>query len=103
LSNLGDEIAEYAVVDGVSIEPIWYLTEKVNLRVEASYENRNFQVDPFKSDRQDDVGAAGAFVDWEIARNIKLSAGIDSERRSSTRALQDYDFNRFQIQVIGHL
>jgi hypothetical protein len=93
LSNLGD----------VSIEPIWNLTEKVNLRVDASYENRNFQVDPLKSDRQDDVAAAGAFVDWEIGRNIKLSVGIDSERRSSTRPLQDYDFNRFQIQVVGHL
>jgi len=103
LSNLGDEIAEYAVVDGVSIEPIWNLTEKVNLRIDASYENRDFQVDPLKSDRKDDVAAAGAFVDWEIGRNIKLSIGIDSERRSSTRALQDYDFNRFQIQVVGHL
>jgi hypothetical protein len=103
LSNLGDEIAEYAVVNGVSIEPSWTLTDKLDLRIEASYENRDFQVDPLQSDRQDDVVTAGAFLDWEVTRNIKVSVGVDTERRSSNRALQDYDFNRFQVQVIGHL
>jgi hypothetical protein len=103
LSNLGDEIAEYAVVNGISIEPSWKLTEKLALRINASYENRDFQVDPLQSDRQDDVVIAGAFVDWEVTRIIKVSAGVDTERRSSSRALQDYDFNRFQIQLTGHL
>ena len=103
LSNLGDEIAEYAVVNGVSIEPSWTLTETVNLRVNASYETRDFRVDQFESDREDDVYTAGAFVDWDINRNIALSLGVDGQRRSSTRELQDYEFNRFQVQIVGRL
>ena len=103
LSNLGDEIAEYAVVNGISVEPSWSLTETLNLRINASYENRDFKVDPLESDREDDVYTAGAFVDWEISRNITVSVGVDAQRRSSTRELQDYDFNRFQVEIVGRL
>ena len=103
LSNLGDEVAEYAVVNGVSIEPSWTLTETVNLRVNASYETRDFRVDQLESDREDDVYTAGAFVDWDINRNIALSLGVDGQRRSSTRELQDFEFNRFQVQIVGSL
>ena len=46
---------------------------------------------------------AGAFVDWDINRNITLSLGVDGQRRSSSRELQDYEFNRFQVQIVGRL
>lgn len=111
LSTLGDEIADFAVVDGIKVEPSFRVREGLDLRVVAGYEKRDFDRDPsadviplpINADRTDDVYTAGAFLDWQIHRNIKISIGADMQRRDSTRALQDYDFNRFQIQVTGQL
>jgi hypothetical protein len=112
LSNLGDEIAGFAVVTGFKAEPSWKLREGLDLRIVAGYEQRDFQRDPGvdldpipinQRDRDDDVYTAGAFVDWKVHRNIKLSFGADMQRRSSTRELQDYEFGRFQVQITGSL
>jgi hypothetical protein len=109
LSNLGDEILEYATVTGIEIEPRWQLRQNFELRVNAGYEQRDFNRDleaellGLDPNRTDDVVTAGAFVDWQVHRNIKLSFGYDMQKRDSTRELQDYDFNRFEIRVTGSL
>jgi hypothetical protein len=111
LSNLGDEIAEYAVVTGAKIEPIFSLRDNLDLRLLGGIEKREFNRDadlggvplPLDADRDDDVYTIGAFVDWDIHKNIKLSFGADMQKRDSTRDLQDYDFARAQVRVTGHL
>ena len=103
LSNLGDEIAEYAVVDGVRLEPSWQFANGLDLRLVGGYEKRDFKAQLPGEAREDDVVIAGAFAEWGISRHFRVSLGIDTERRSSTRELQDYDFNRIQLQLIGQL
>ena len=100
LSNLNDEITDYAIVDGARLEPIWDITTKTSLRALASFERRDFQGDALQeddneqvfSDRVDDVSAFGLWLEWNARRNISLSLGFRSETRASTRELRDYDY-----------
>jgi hypothetical protein len=104
LSNLGDEIAEYAVVDGFGIDPAWTLSNGLTARVHGGYEHRDFRVvSGVESDRIDDVGNVSGFLDWPIGRHFKISGGVVVERRSSTRFLQAYQFLQQQIQFVGTL
>lgn len=103
ISNLGDEIADFALIHGVSLEPRWQLSNGVAIRLLGSYQARDFKVSDPALDRQDDVFTGGVFTDWPIGRNLKLSVGVDAERRSSTRTLQDYDFVTAQVQITGKL
>lgn len=103
LTNFGDESAEYAMVNGVLIEPRWRIREQVALRVSASYEERDFEVPVAAADRTDKVLAGGVHVDWDVRRNVTVSIGANTEQRDSSRPLQDYDFARFEVQFVARL
>jgi hypothetical protein len=103
ISNLSDEIAEFALINGISIEPSWQFANGLGLRLNAAYENRDFEADVAGGDREDDIYTAGVFADWGLTANIKLSAGVDFQERSSSRELQDYDFNKVVLQITGSL
>ncbi len=104
LSTFGDEIAEYAVVNGLSLEPAWTLSNGITIRLKGSYENRDYVVvtGP-EPDRLDDVGLVSGYLDWPIGRHFKITGGISRGRRSSTRLYQDYEFFQQQIQIVGTL
>lgn len=109
LSTLGDEVLDFAEVTGIEVEPRWQLREGLDLRFLVGYEKRDFNPDPdaeligLDPNRDDDVFTGGAFVDWQFTRNFKVSAGADMQKRDSTRELQDFDFNRFEIKLTGSL
>jgi hypothetical protein len=103
VSNLGDEIAEFALVQGISIEPFWQLSSRVGLHLHAGYEDRDFKGIGADAERQDDVFTGGALADWALSPKITLSLGVNAERRASTRVLQDYDFSEVQLQITGTL
>jgi hypothetical protein len=105
VSSLGDEIANYAVVDGLSIEPSWRLTPKTSLRVTAAFEDRNFRGlrDELESNtdlgiRTDRVYSAGIWADWAATDVFALTVGYNAERRSSSRPLRDYEFGHLEVQ-----
>jgi hypothetical protein len=109
LSNLGDEVLDFAEVTGLELEPRWQLREGLDLRLKLGYEKRDFNPDPeaeligLDPDRDDDVVTGGVFVDWQFTRHFKLSFGADMQKRDSSRELQDFDFHRFEIKVTGSL
>ncbi len=103
LSNLGDEIADFALIHGISIEPRWELSEALALRLFASYEDRDFEGIGGDSNRQDDVYTGGIFADWAITPNFSVSVGYNAQTRSSTRIYQDYDSRDIQLQITGRL
>ena len=103
ISNLGDESADFAVVNGLKVEPSWKLPNGMDLRINASYEKRDFQEELAGLVRKDDVVTGGVFVDWGVTRNITLTFGVDAQQRSSTRELQDFDFARVQLLVTGKI
>ena len=109
LSNLGDEVLEFAEVTGIELEPRWQLREGLDVRFKLGYEKRDFNPDPdaeligLDPNRDDDVFTGGAFLDWQFTRHFKLSLGADMQKRDSTRELQDFDFHRFEIRFTGSL
>ena len=101
LSNLGDEIADYTIVDGVSLEPGWTLSNGLSLQLRGSYEHRNFEISAGSTGRIDDVGTVSGVAQWPIGRHLTLSGTIATERRSSTRLYQDYEFLQQQLEIVG--
>jgi hypothetical protein len=101
ITNIGDEVAGYALVNGVSLEPSWQLSAALGLRVRAAYERRDFQVTDEANEREDKIASGGVFADWNPRRNVTVTFGGDLGNRSSSRQLQDYDFGRVQLQFIA--
>ncbi|MBK1717895.1 outer membrane beta-barrel protein [Thiocystis violacea] len=105
ISNLDDEIADYAVIEGISLEPRWQFMPKTSLRGLASYENRAFdggQDDELgfeTGDRRDRVRVLELGLDWEPRRYLELGLSFRDESRESNRALREYDSQSLWLTV----
>ncbi|MCG8425791.1 MAG: outer membrane beta-barrel protein [Chromatiales bacterium] len=97
LSSLNDDIADYAVIDGISLEPTWNITAKTTLRGVASYEERDF--DERVPSRLDDVTVVGVWLDWNPRDNISVSVGYSIDDRDSTLAVEEYESEILQARV----
>ena len=97
ISNLSDEIANFAIIHGVSIEPTWQISTRTALRLQLAYEDRDFQGDdgviiPQPDDRRDKVASGGIWVEWTTEGAWTFSLGAYGEDRSSNRDFANYDF-----------
>ena len=106
ISSLGDEVANYAIIDGISIEPEWGLGRSSALRILLAYEKRDFKglrsidvADLELESRDDDIYTAGIWYDLGIAEFFTLSLGYTAEKRDSTRDTAEYDFNRLELRI----
>ena len=111
VSNLGDEIANFAVIYGVRIEPRWQVSARTAVRVQFIYEDRNFQGSPFEGgdpvpvpplpdeDRVDKVTTGGAWLEWTTEGAWTFGLGVKGEDRSSSNDDFDYDF----VALDGHV
>lgn len=103
LSSLDDEIADYAIVDGIRIEPTWDVRSKTRIRALAGYERRDFQgaqldlIDPGVANREDRVSTLELGVDWRPLRNVSLDLSVGAESRDSNRTLRKYDYQYVQL------
>lgn len=108
-STLGDEIANYAIVEGITIAPEWPLGIAMQLRLDLNYERRSFRgvrdltlPDPDLESREDDVVSGALWLDWDITRILRISFGLAAGQRSSTLPDEEYDFQNAQIQFRGN-
>lgn len=97
LDAVQEDIATYVDEKAVSAKLNWSATAKLTVSVEGSYQKRDHEGDPALviSDlktRKDDVSAAGAAIDYEALRNVKLSLAGRAGKRDSNRPGLDYDF-----------
>lgn len=103
LSTLDDEIADYAIVDAVELEPVWSFAAKTTLRALVRYENRDFQDNdeplPGVPGREDDIRTYGLWLDWNFSNNGVFSIGYENEDRESTVELREYDFDSIQARL----
>lgn len=103
ISNLDDEVADYAIVDGVSIEPTWQVMPKTRLRALASYERRDFQgigdgeLIAGLEDREDELRKLELGIEWRPRKRIGVDLSLGMESRDSNRALREYDANYVRI------
>jgi hypothetical protein len=104
-SNLNEESANFAIIDGVGLEPSWSITSKTTLRASASFQRQAYQsfqgatIAADAEDRVDDVAYFGIWVDWQLRSSVSLSLGYSAGSRESTRVLKDYDFQNVQATV----
>jgi exopolysaccharide biosynthesis operon protein EpsL len=104
ISNLGDEISNYAVIHGVSLEPVWQVTGKIALRALGEYEQRDFKGDRGRStldldQREDDVYTAGIWLDWRPYRIITASIGYQAGKRDSNRDFEEYNYESVEARL----
>ncbi len=102
-SNLQDESANFAIIDGVSIESAWNITSKTTMRALVSFQRQDYQTFQGDSrlvasdDRVEDIASLGLWFDWQLRSNVSVSLGYTTGSRESTRVLRDYDFQSVQI------
>lgn len=111
LSTLGDEIANYAVIEGIGIEPSWQVGSRTRLGFVFSYQQRDFKGEPALmpigldlESRTDDIASAAFTVDWTPLRNASFSLHIGTEDRDSTQTAKDYQSEIVALTVkVGFL
>jgi hypothetical protein len=105
LTSLGDEIANFALVTGVSVRPTFSIGRRTAVKLGLGYEFRDFQRElerpvlpaPGVPEREDDVVTAAVGVEWSVTERVKLLFDYDAQYRDSTRFAQDYDYHRVQM------
>lgn len=95
-SNLNDEISNYALVQGLKLEPTWQASEKLSFSAFGTYENRDFRGG---TGRDDDVFKAGAAVTWLLPKSLRMTLRYEHGDRDSSRALTDFDFNTTSLEL----
>lgn len=106
ISTFGDEVANYAVVDGISIEPEWGIGRSSALRLFAGYEKRDYKgfrtldeiPDLDLDSRDDDIYTGSIWYDWQVAEIVTLTFGYIGEIRDSNRDTAEYDFNHLEFK-----
>jgi hypothetical protein len=107
VSTLGDEIANYALVTGISVRPTVSIGRRVFVRLGLGYEYRDFQRETERPTlplpdiplRDDKVLTAAVGVEWSMSERVKLLFDYDTQYRDSNRFAQDYDYHRVQMGV----
>ena len=105
ISSLDDEVADYAIVNGIRLEPTWRLSPKTSLSGLASYEHRDFLGSASNltgldvDQREDRVSTLGLSVAWQPRRNVSIDLSIGAESRDSTRELREYTYQYAQLAL----
>jgi len=107
LSNLQDEIANFALIHGVSIEPYWQATSKIGMSFLASYEDRDFKGEGLRplppgvelDSRDDELYLARVEADYQFNKVFKFSIALEAGERTSNRDVEEYDYRNVQASV----
>ncbi len=104
-SSRNDEVINYVLNKGVSISPVWSVTDLVSIRGTLGYENDDFKA---RNDiltalgeerRDDDIYLASIYTSWRPRRNLDLSAGYRWEKRDSNIKIRDFTDNQVEARV----
>jgi len=101
ISTFGDEIATYAIVDGVRLDPTFRFGNHAYVSLGIGYEQRDFRGEPEGpplpgpglAPRDDDVLFGTVRLEWKFTENSHIACEFRTEDRQSTRAGKDYDFD----------
>ncbi len=104
ISNLQDEIDDFAVITGISLEPQWRLSAKRKIAGIIGFERRDFRSNaPFAvagtSGREDDLLQAGFTYTWTPTDQLELTGAYRYWQRDSNRDGGDFDSNAFTFGV----
>ena len=99
-----DVTTSYIVTTGVTVNPTWRATEKLNFGVRAYYDNRNYAGQPDAilglvgvEKRNDDIMSAGVNATYAFLRTVDGTLYYTWTRRNSNRP--ELDFNDSTVGV----
>lgn len=103
LTDVMFDAVNYAVTDGVSIEPRWSVTKKLILRLSGSYEHRDFRGADvsigLESGNTDELFRYGISLQYDVLRNLRIYLDYKNEERSSTQFARSYESNAVTATV----
>ena len=103
ISSLGDQLSNFAIVDGGAFTGEWKASEKLGFKLGVNFELRDFEDEPNVLPipgldvREDDLTYVLAGIEWRPRRSILIDATVKIGDRSSNRALQDFDYENYSI------
>ena len=88
-----DLSSTYAINDSVSIAPSWQVSARTNLNMSVTYGNADYfgPIAPNTLARHDSSRSEALGLDWSPQRSVKISASVQSLRRSSNYMAYEYD------------
>lgn len=104
ISNLQDEIDDFAVITGISLEPTWQLSAKRKVEGIVGFERRDFRSNSAFATagtrgREDDLLQAGVTYTWTPTDQLELFGSYRYYERDSNRVGADFDSNAFTLGV----
>ncbi len=103
ISSLGDQLSNFAVVDGQSLTGEWKSGPKLVFSLKVNHELRNFEEEPSlmplpgQEIREDDLTTVVAGIAWKPRRTMTIDLAAEIGDRSSNRALQDFSYETYTI------
>jgi exopolysaccharide biosynthesis operon protein EpsL len=103
LGNSDDANATYSVNTGTSLGAAWQATDKITLRANASFENRDYQGDPgavvVGTTRNEDSLSGSLSASYAPVRMATIDLGWQAGSRDSNISVDDYSFHLFFVNV----
>ncbi|WP_198007277.1 outer membrane beta-barrel protein [Nitrococcus mobilis] len=103
LQAQNNEIANYLISQGYSLEPIWQATVKIRVRGHYSFQNRDYQgretPGNLNAGREDDLHTIGLGIDYQALPNLYLSLEAKHQSRDSNREIRNFDYEQISAGV----
>lgn len=101
---LQDPSFSYILTKGVTLAPIWQITEKVSLYMRlartTSTDSGSGVIPAVGLARKDNLSRAEIGADWSPKRKIHIKASMERQQRSSTKALFGFEANIAKISAL---
>lgn len=103
ISSLGDQLSNFAIVDGQSLKGEWKSGAKLVFSLNVNHELRNFEEEPSlvplpgQATREDDLTTVVAGIAWKPRRTMTVDLSAEVGARSSNRVLQDFDYDTYTV------
>lgn len=103
LQAQNNEIVNYLVSQGYSLEPIWQATIKLRVHGHYSFQNRDYQgrdtPGNLNAGREDDLHTIGLGIDYQALPNLYLSLEARHQSRDSNREIRKFDYEEVSAGV----
>jgi len=103
ISSLGDQLSNFAIVDGQSFKGEWKSGEKLIFSLRVDHELRDFEEEPSllpvpgQDIREDELTKVFFGVAWQPRRTMTIDLSAEIGDRSSNRLLQDFDYDTYTV------
>lgn len=104
LSSLGDELSNFAIIDGQSLDIEWFVSRRLSYYISADREDRDFELEPSLvpvpdlAPRNDVILSLRAGARWDPRSRLHLEAYAGTGDRSSNRQFRDFRYEAYRFE-----